>query len=64
MTRDEVVAAAERGAAVIYRPHPDAKPEEGIVMRCNDRYAFVLFRGDTTAKATPFDLLEPMFRKM
>lgn len=58
MTREEAEEAAEKGDTVIYRPHPSAVPEEGIVMRCNDRHAFVLYRGSMTPKATSFADLE------
>lgn len=47
------------GQAVVYRAYPGAPAEDGTVIRSNDRYVFVLYRGDATAKATNPTNLEP-----
>ena len=47
------------GARVVYRPHPDAVPEEGVVTRVTDRFVFVTYSGDVGAKATAAEVLEP-----
>jgi hypothetical protein len=51
---------ATPGLPVVYRPHPDAPAEDGTVVRVSPGgMVFVLYRGDTTAKATrPADLEE------
>lgn len=52
-------ARARIGAAVVYQPinqhgrtAPGTRPEDGVIARVNDVYVFVLYRGDTTPKAT------------
>lgn len=52
-------ARARIGDGVVYRPvnqwgrpAPGTRPEDGVIVRVNDTYVFVLYRGDTTAKAT------------
>lgn len=45
------------GQGVVYRHHPDAPPEDGVVTSVNERYVFVRYRGDNGSKATsPADL--------
>lgn len=46
------------GAAVVYKCHPDADPEEGTIVRVGEEYVFVLYRGDYTPKATPAKSLD------
>ena len=51
------------GQSVVYRAHPDAKAEDGRVVRLDDRQpalAYVLYRGDSTAKATYITDLVPL----
>lgn len=49
------LAATHRG--VTYYPFPGARPEHGEIVRCSTSYAFVLYDGDRTPKATrPEDL--------
>ena len=50
-------ARARVGAGVVYRPHPDAIAEDGVITSVNDRYVFVLYAGDRTPKATPAEAL-------
>lgn len=40
------------GDAVVYRANPGARPEDGTVVRVSDTFVFVLYRGDSTPKAT------------
>ncbi len=40
------------GAGVVYRPHPDAQAEDGIITGVSDRWVFVRYAGDIGAKAT------------
>lgn len=48
------------GRSVVYRPHPDAKAEDGTITGISTGgMVFVLYRGDTTAKATRAADLEP-----
>lgn len=53
---------AEVGVAVVYRAHPDARPEDGQITSTHalDRgIVHVLYAGDTTAKATRLVDIEP-----
>jgi DNA polymerase-3 subunit epsilon len=51
---------AFEGQEVLYRAHPDAQPEAGVITRFGrDDIAFVLYAGDATAKATRLDDLTP-----
>lgn len=56
MTLDE--ARANIGRKVGYRPpHPALPAEEGVIASVNDRFVFVRYGSDLTAKATnPRDL--------
>lgn len=45
------------GDGVVYRSFPGAPAEDGTVVRCTDSLVFVLYRGDTTPKATPPSML-------
>lgn len=55
ITLDE--ANAHIGAGVVYRPHPDARAEDGSIVRVTDFHVFVLYVGDRHPKATrPEDL--------
>lgn len=47
------------GQGVVYRPDLSATPEDGVVVRTNEHYVFVLYRGDTTPKATNPEHLWP-----
>ncbi len=58
MTEAEAKLACARAQPVVYRPYPDAEPEDGIIMRCNTEYAFVLYAGRTHTMATRFADLE------
>lgn len=50
------------GDAVVYQPQ-GGRPEDGEVVRVTDDYVFVLYRGDTTPKAThPADLTRALPR--
>lgn len=58
-------AQAFEGQAVVYRAHPDAAPEDGHITRFGrDGIAFVLYDGDSTAKATQLDDLTPAFASL
>lgn len=47
----------KEGDWVVYRPFPGAPAEDGRVVGVVDRYVHVLYKGDTTPKATdPSDL--------
>lgn len=49
------------GTGVVYRPHPDARAEDGTVIRVSDSgLVFVLYVGDRSPKATPASLLTPL----
>jgi hypothetical protein len=49
--------AFRAGDAVVYLPYDGATAEDGVVVRTNETYVFVLYRGDDTPKATrPEDL--------
>jgi hypothetical protein len=55
VTIDE--ARANIGSGVIYRPHPQALPEDGEIVRCSDSMVFVQYVGNRQPKATrPEDL--------
>lgn len=57
MTIDE--CRAHIGAGVVYDPgFPGARKEDGTIVDCGPVYAFVLYAGDRTAKATPPERLE------
>ncbi len=56
MTLDE--ARQHIGNAVVYRPYPDAAPQQGIVTSVNDYFVFVRYGSDTHSKATPPGMLE------
>ncbi len=43
---------------VIYRVHPDAKAEEGIITRFNEKYVFVRFGKEEQSAVTTRDQLE------
>ena len=45
-------AAENIGASVVYRPHPDATPEDGTITGVGEEFVFVKYRGDGWAKAT------------
>jgi hypothetical protein len=45
------------GRTVIYRAHPDATPEEGVITRVGEYYIHVRYIGEHGSKATaPADL--------
>lgn len=49
------------GRWVIYQPYPGAPTQDGTVVRVTKTgLVFVLYRGDTTAKATHPDDLTPL----
>ena len=50
------------GSRVVYRPYPEAVPEEGVVTRVTDRFVFVRYGSDVGAKATAAEVLEPLAR--
>lgn len=53
------------GLKVVYRPRPDAAPEEeGVVTRVTDRYVYVRYGSDVGAKATAAEVLEPLARTL
>ena len=57
MTLDQ--AREHVGWGVVYRPHPDAAPENGQIVSVNDEYVFVLYMGDrnySPKAARPSDL--------
>ena len=51
------------GLKVVYRPHPDAVPEEGVVTSVGARYVYVRYSGDVGSKATAAEVLEPLARE-
>ena len=61
MTLDQ--ARARIGAGVVYRPHPDAPAEDGVVASVNDHFVFVLYAGDRFPKATPAEALTFLMNK-
>lgn len=50
------------GVGVVYRSHPGAKPEQGIVVGKNATYVFVRYGSDSFAKATLPTQLEHLRR--
>lgn len=50
------------GQSVVYRAHPEARAEDGRVVRLGERpdIVFVLYRGDSTPKATRVADLSPV----
>lgn len=50
MTLEEAKASVGRG--VVYKPHPEARLEDGVITRVHGDIVFVLYRGDLVAKAT------------
>lgn len=48
------------GTGVVYRPHPNARAEDGEVVGTNAPagLVYVLYVGDRTAKATPASMLQ------
>lgn len=52
------ISDLKEGDWVVYRPHPDAQAEDGVVQRVTERYAFVLYKGDLHPKATDAHFLE------
>ena len=48
---------------VVYRAHPGADPEQGIVVGKNKTYVFVRYGSDSFAKATLPTMLEHLRRK-
>ena len=61
MTLDE--CRENVGRAVVYDAgHPGARKEDGVIVDVGPVYCFVLFRGDTGAKATPPERLELLCR--
>ncbi len=45
------------GAGVVYRPHPDAPAEDGVITSVGERWVHVRYRGDHGSKATAPELL-------
>lgn len=54
MTLDE--ARAHVGSGVVYEMR-DGRNEDGVITSVNDRYVFVLYRGDRGSKATEVEHL-------
>lgn len=50
ITLDE--ARRRIGAGVVYRAHPDAQAEDGVIVRVGAPWVFVRYAGDSTPKAT------------
>lgn len=50
---------AHVGQSVIFNPGHETGEEEGVIKRIGIEYAFVLYRGDKVAKATPWRGLRP-----
>lgn len=51
------ISEIEKDDWVIYRPYPGAQAEDGRVTKVGETLVHVLYKGDTTAKAThPKDL--------
>ena len=50
------------GQGVVYRAHPDAAPEDGIVTKISEFFVFVRYRGDVGSKATRPGDLQPVRR--
>lgn len=50
------------GQKVVYRPRPDAPPEEGFVTSMNERFVFVRYGMSATSQATLPEHLEPLWK--
>lgn len=46
------------GQQVVYAAYPGAEDEFGVITAVNDRYVFVRYEDDRTAKATPPESIE------
>jgi len=57
-------AAENLGASVVYTSHEGAKPEDGVITGVGEEYVFVLYRGDSSAKATHPHNLEFAFEAL
>jgi len=51
-------ACAHIGRSVVYRGHPGAEPEQGLITGVGQLYVFVRYGTDEWTKATPPERLE------
>lgn len=58
MTREAAELACVQGDPVNYQPHPSVMPERGVIMRTNEKFAFVLYVGKTQVQGCRFEDLE------
>lgn len=61
ITLDE--ARLRIGAGVVYRAHPDAQAEDGVIVRVGAPWVFVRYSGDVTPKATAPTQLDWLVRR-